>query len=234
VIDNRFPALFEVRRLFWPCYETLSDPARYEQGIDGFLEHIFLDDFRGFTEVAQTWTGHPVRILHRRSAAGEVRLEAKWLQEGDTLIVISLDGPRSGQHASTAELIAIQEFLDDTRCLSVRTMTSAIHGACRFRSGTPDVRRNLITTVIGRFRGNSVLGLCAVVAVWARTAYSQSVWSEAGKDGRWLSRTDRDHRGRSAAAVAWRVHAQRASATAAHRATGWQSQAARGVGQAAY
>jgi hypothetical protein len=59
VIDNRFPALFEARRLFWPCYETLSDPARYEQGIDGFLEHIFLDDFRGFTEVAQTWTGTP-------------------------------------------------------------------------------------------------------------------------------------------------------------------------------
>jgi hypothetical protein len=38
-LDNRFPALFEVRRLFWPAYEALAHTAG-GRGIDGFLEAI--------------------------------------------------------------------------------------------------------------------------------------------------------------------------------------------------
>jgi hypothetical protein len=48
-LDNRFPALFEVRRLFWPGYETLAQ-APGGQGIDGFLETIFLQNFALFGE----------------------------------------------------------------------------------------------------------------------------------------------------------------------------------------
>jgi hypothetical protein len=48
-LDNRFPALFEVRRLFWPGYETLAH-APGGQGIDGFLKTIFLQNFARFGE----------------------------------------------------------------------------------------------------------------------------------------------------------------------------------------
>ena len=37
-LDDRFPALFEVRRLFWPAYESLGSREVPEQGIDGFIE----------------------------------------------------------------------------------------------------------------------------------------------------------------------------------------------------
>ena len=113
VLDNRFPALLEVRRLFWPHYEVLADPERYDQGIDGFLQHIFLNNFRRFTQLARCWTEHAVRIFHRRSRAGEILLDPKWLAQIDTLIIISFDGPRSCQQASAAEVSAIREFLDD-------------------------------------------------------------------------------------------------------------------------
>ena len=113
ILENRFPALFEVRRLFWPRYETLADPHRYGQGIDGFLEHIFLQNFRRFTQLAATWTGEPVTLVHRRSQKGEVLLDATWLAPIDTLIIISFDGPLSGQRASPGELLVIEEFLDN-------------------------------------------------------------------------------------------------------------------------
>src|SRR5580698_3780857 len=113
ILDNRFPALFEVRRLFWPRYEGLADPECYDQGIDGFLELIFLANFRRFAQLVQTWTGYPVRIVQRRWQAGSVLLDAKWLSQIDTLIIISFDGPQSCQLATAAELTAIEEFLDD-------------------------------------------------------------------------------------------------------------------------
>jgi hypothetical protein len=112
-LDNRFPALFEVRRLFWPRYEILADPECYDQGIEGFLEEIFLANFRHFTQLAHTWTGYPVQIVHRRSRDGVVPLDGRWLSQVDTLIIISFDGPHSNQQAAAAELIAMEEFLDD-------------------------------------------------------------------------------------------------------------------------
>ena len=113
VLDNRFPALLEVRRLFWPHYEMLADPEHYDQGIDGFLEHVFLLNFRRFTLLARAWTEQPVWILHRRSQVGELLLDLQWLARVDTLIIMSFDGPRSRQQASDAEVSAIREFLDD-------------------------------------------------------------------------------------------------------------------------
>jgi hypothetical protein len=113
ILDNRFPALFEVRRLFWPQYEVLGDPECYDQGIEGFLEEIFLANFKRFARLAQTWTGYPVQIVHRRSQGGEVLLGAQWLSQIDTLIIISFDGPQSDQKAAAAEVTAIEDFLDD-------------------------------------------------------------------------------------------------------------------------
>jgi hypothetical protein len=113
ILDNRFPALFEVRRLFWPRYEVLADPECYDQGIDGFLEQIFLENFRRFTQLVQVWTGYPVQIVHRRWQAKTVLLDPRWLSQIDTLIIISFDGPQSCQKVTPAELTAVGDFLDD-------------------------------------------------------------------------------------------------------------------------
>ena len=113
LLDNRFPALFEVRRLFWPHYESLADPIRHDQGIDGFLANIFLENFSRFRQLTQAWTGTAVEVMQRRSSAGETLLDSKWLAQVDTLIIISFDGPRSGQSATVADIMALQSFLDD-------------------------------------------------------------------------------------------------------------------------
>jgi hypothetical protein len=109
-LDNRFPALFEVRRLFWPAYEALSHSPG-GQGIDGFLEAIFFQNFARFGEQVAALTGRQVLQVQRRTAGDETRLDAALLDMVDTLIVISFDSQRTGQTASMAEVAAVREFL---------------------------------------------------------------------------------------------------------------------------
>ena len=72
VIENRFPALFESRRLLYPRFEELSDPSRFDQGIGGFLDHIMKANFAEFITQATAQTGRPVieveRVGDRRRA----------------------------------------------------------------------------------------------------------------------------------------------------------------------
>jgi hypothetical protein len=109
-LDNRFPALFEVRRLFWPGYETLAH-APGGQGIDGFLETIFLQNFARFGEEVAALTGRPLRQIQRRTAEGEMPLDGALMDEIDTLIIISFDSQRTGQAATEAEISAARAFL---------------------------------------------------------------------------------------------------------------------------
>jgi hypothetical protein len=37
IIEDRFPAVFELRRLFYPKFEHLSDQTHVDQGIGGFF-----------------------------------------------------------------------------------------------------------------------------------------------------------------------------------------------------
>ena len=114
VLENRFPALFEARRLRWPEFESLKDPAHFDQGISGYLQHVFMENFQLFPQLAQTWTGHAVPVLHRHSAAGEVLLDEKLLSQLDTLIVISFDSQLTQQVAMPAEIAAVRAFLEDS------------------------------------------------------------------------------------------------------------------------
>jgi hypothetical protein len=109
-LDNRFPALFEVRRLFWPAYESLVHAAG-GQGIDGFIEAIFLQNFARFGEQAAALTGRPPRQIQRRAPGGETPLDTTLLDQIDTLIVISFDSQRTGQTATEAEISAVRAFL---------------------------------------------------------------------------------------------------------------------------
>jgi hypothetical protein len=112
ILEDRFPALFELRRLFWPRFEQFADPAKFDQGVGGFLDNIQLANFKHFADLAASWTGNPVRQAERRTEAGLRALDAEFLAGIDTLIVISFDSSRTEQEASDAEIGAIRSFLD--------------------------------------------------------------------------------------------------------------------------
>jgi len=112
VIENRFPTLFESRRMGYPRFEELADPARFDQSIAGFLDHIMKRNFAAFVELAGSLTGQPVTEIERVSDDGTLNaLDAAVLDEADTLIVISFDSLRTGQEATRAEADAVRAFL---------------------------------------------------------------------------------------------------------------------------
>lgn len=105
------PGPFEVRRLFWPTYESLRSGQVSEQGIEGFIDHIFPPNFRLFAQLTESWTQRPVRLFHRRSNAAPVLLDRELLRECETLIIISFDTRHSAQEVTPTEVIAVKEFL---------------------------------------------------------------------------------------------------------------------------
>jgi hypothetical protein len=113
ILEGRFPALFELRRLFWPRFEQFADPAKFDQGVGGFLDNIQLANFKRFADLAAEWTGNPVRRAERRTDAGLCPLDGAFLAGVDTLVIISFDSSRTEQQASAAEIGAIRSFLDD-------------------------------------------------------------------------------------------------------------------------
>ena len=112
VLDNRFQSLLEARRLRWPHLESLSDPETFDQGLPGYIEHFFLENFRLFPRLATEWTGHAVPILHRQSTDGAVKLDMALLNNIDTLIIISFDSLRTRQAPSSDEVAAVRAFVD--------------------------------------------------------------------------------------------------------------------------
>jgi hypothetical protein len=114
VIDDRFPAVFELRRLFYPRFEGLSDPASVDQGIAGFLDHIQKPNFAAFVEQAETLTGHPVVQIERVSDDGTATLlDGSLITDIDTIVVISFDSLRTEQTASHSEIEAVRRFLSN-------------------------------------------------------------------------------------------------------------------------
>ncbi|TDV26617.1 hypothetical protein C7405_12030 [Paraburkholderia caballeronis] len=112
VIDDRFPALFESRRMGFPRFHEFADPLRFDQGIAGFLDHIMKHNFTAFVDLATTLTGQPVIEIERVADDGTLTpLDARLLDGVDTLIVISFDSIRTSQHAESGEINAVRAFL---------------------------------------------------------------------------------------------------------------------------
>jgi hypothetical protein len=112
IIENRFPTLFESRRLLYPTFEELSDPVHFDQSVAGFLDHILKRNYTAFVEQASTQTGCPVVQIERINGDGKrTALEAGLLDATDTLIILSYDSLRTHQEASADEIAALRKFL---------------------------------------------------------------------------------------------------------------------------
>ncbi len=113
VIDDRFPAIFELRRLFFPRFEPLSNRDTIDQGIAGFLDHVQKPNFQAFAEQSEALTGRKVIQIERINDDGAMTPLVGALDGVDSVVVISFDSLRTGQAASPAEVEAIRHFLDD-------------------------------------------------------------------------------------------------------------------------
>ena len=113
VIEDRFPAVFELRRLFYPKFEGLSDRGHVDPGIAGFLDHIQKPNFQAFAEQAEALTGHKVIQIERVSDDGVMTPLHARLEGVDTIVVISFDSLRTDQAATTGEVEATRHFLDN-------------------------------------------------------------------------------------------------------------------------
>ncbi len=114
VIDDRFPALFELRRLFYPRFEELADRDDVDQG-----SRVFSTISRSrisplSAEQAEALTGSPVIQAERVSDDGSIMpLDPMLIADVDTIVVISFDSFRTGQVAAETEIEAIKRFLDN-------------------------------------------------------------------------------------------------------------------------
>jgi hypothetical protein len=112
-IADRFPALFELRRLSYPKFEPLHN-GQVDQGISGFLDHVQKPNFARFAALAQEMTGSPAVQLERVLDNGTAQpLDWARIEPVDTLVVLSFDSVRTSQRASPAEVAAVRRFLDD-------------------------------------------------------------------------------------------------------------------------
>lgn len=111
-ISDRFPAIFELRRLFYPRFEPLADDGQSDQGILGFLDHVQRPNFVEFANLAEELTGEAVATLERVPADGTPRLlDDAAIGTADTIVVISFDSFRTEQQASQSEIDAVRRFL---------------------------------------------------------------------------------------------------------------------------
>lgn len=113
-IDDRFPAIFELRRLFYPKFESLSDPKQFDQGIAGFLDLVQKPNFAAFAELAEQLTGSATIHTERVGDDGaQTPLDDVLIGGADTIVVISFDAFRTDQEAQPDEVEAVRRFLDN-------------------------------------------------------------------------------------------------------------------------
>lgn len=129
ILENRYPTLFEFRRALWP----ILDELRYKpnQMVDGFLDHVVLSDFELFRSLIKEKTGNEVAVMQRVLDTGsESQLTQEMLRQYDTIIIVSLDHFRSGQHATDVEVQFISEFLAMPEKCAVICPHHDIGGVC--------------------------------------------------------------------------------------------------------
>jgi hypothetical protein len=112
VIDDRFPAIFELRRLFYPKLEQLSDRRNIDQGIAGFLDHVQKANFQAFADQTEELTSHKIIQVERIVDDGTISPLGELLSGVDTVVIISFDSFRTAQGATGEEVEVVNKFLD--------------------------------------------------------------------------------------------------------------------------
>jgi hypothetical protein len=113
-IDDRYPALFELRRALYPLFEPMSDPDKYDQGIAGFIDGFLKPIYTEFVTLAKSITDNYIVQVERVLDDGtEQLLDWPLLESVDTLVVVGSDSLRTEQHANAIEIDALRRFLDD-------------------------------------------------------------------------------------------------------------------------
>jgi len=109
--DNRYSALAEARRVFYPTMEQFSDPKKFDQRIPGTME-MFARDFTPAQQLMQEVSQQPVPILERVNRAGELLpLDERTIEDVDTLIVLGGDHLCTNQRPNVVEADALRHFL---------------------------------------------------------------------------------------------------------------------------
>jgi hypothetical protein len=111
-LDNRFSTMTEVRRVGWPAFESIEYSEKmFLQGIAGTLE-LFHLSIAKFQEVVESVTGFAVPDYQRIDQAGQrLPIDARILDDTDTLMVFGLDHLITEQEAAPEEIEALKNFL---------------------------------------------------------------------------------------------------------------------------
>lgn len=108
-LNNRFPALYELRRTAWPMLRNLNGG---EQGIAGFLDRVVLEDFAMFINTIRSETSVDPTIIASRELDGTGHsISEAVATNAHTLIVVSLDHFDTKQAPTAEDLNAIRAFL---------------------------------------------------------------------------------------------------------------------------
>ena len=119
-LNNRYSAMWEVRRVAYPRYEEMAgNPETFMQGIDGTLE-LFKRDWEPFREIVSEISGNSVQYFDRIDPGGHrFMIDDRMLEDVDTLLMLSLDHQLTNQLPTQEEVDAIQKWLrrDGTRLI---------------------------------------------------------------------------------------------------------------------
>jgi hypothetical protein len=113
VIENRFPTLYELRRILFPRYASLADPKTYEQGIAGFLDHVLRENFLAFVQETRAAGGSVAEAVRVERDGRSTALSAPLLESASTLLIVSFDSCRTGQEPGAAEVVVVRQFLEN-------------------------------------------------------------------------------------------------------------------------
>ncbi|WP_146256320.1 hypothetical protein [Pseudomonas sp. LLC-1] len=108
-LNNRFPALYEVRRVAWPMLQHLKGG---DQGIAGFLDRVVLSDFTVFLQVVAEETGVEPTVIAGRELDGTVHsLREVLAGNPHTIVIVSIDHFRAQRLPSTEDIAVLRAFL---------------------------------------------------------------------------------------------------------------------------
>lgn len=119
-LNDRFPAVFELRRAAWPMLLGLQGGGEQEQAIAGFLDRVVLGDFAMFLQVVQEESGVAPIVTAAVDLDGTRHAIAEAMAgEVHTLVIVSLDHVDTEQRPTAEDVEMVERFLNREDALLV-------------------------------------------------------------------------------------------------------------------